>query len=253
MQQLDRDIPSLENLLESEDLGLEILHPGGLAITEEMAVACQIGAESRVLEVASGTGESACFLAERFACSVVGLDASERMVAKARAKAAQRQLPIEFHTGDAHKLPFENDQFDAVLSECTLCLLDKERAIAEMVRVAKPGGLVGVHDIAWRDDTPHQTKRRLAELEGEYPETLDGWKRLLEQAGLQDVVALDRTPLMAGWQKEISRELGITGRLRLLIKLLRKWGWAGYRAVRASELIFRSPYMGYGIITGRKS
>jgi SAM-dependent methyltransferase len=248
----DRDKPSLENFLESEDIGLEILHPGGLAVTEEMAAACHIGPGSRVLDVSSGTGESACFLAEKFACSVLGVDLSEQMVAKARAKAAKRNLTIEFQSGDAHKLPFPDDQFDAVISECTLCLLNKKQAVAEMVRVAKPGGYVGMHDIAWRDDAPEQTRRRLGELEDEYPETLDGWKRLFEQAGLRDVVVLDRTPLLAGWQKEIGRELGLTGRLRLLVKLLRKWGWSGYRAVRASELIFRSPYMKYALVTGRK-
>ena len=110
-----------------------------------------------------------------------------------------------------------------------------------------------MHDIAWRDDTPQQTRSRLADLEDEYPETLDGWKRLFEEAHLRDVVALDRTPILAGWQKEISRQLGVTGRLRLLVKLLRRWGWAGYRAVRETELIFRSPYMAYAIVVGRKA
>ena len=38
------------------------------------------------------------------------------------------------------ELPFPDATFDAVISECTLCLLDKTRTLAEMVRVAKPGG-----------------------------------------------------------------------------------------------------------------
>ena len=46
--------------------------------------------------------------------------------------------------GNAHNLPFDMDSFDVVISECTTCILDKERAIAEMVRVTKPGGYVGI-------------------------------------------------------------------------------------------------------------
>ena len=246
------DKPSLENFLETEDIGLEILHPGGLEVTREMAEACGIGRESRVLDVSSGTGEGACFLAERFGCSVAGIDVSQRMVDKARAKAAQRHLQVEFRQADAHRIPFEKGAFDVVVSECTLCLLDKQRAISEMVRVARPGGFVAMHDILWRHDTPEEIRQRLADLEDERPETLDGWKRLFEEAGLVDVTAVDRSAVMGQWQAEIHRQLGVLGRLRILVKLLGKWGWAGYRAVRASEQIFQSPYMGYGIFVGRK-
>jgi arsenite methyltransferase len=253
MPTADPNKPSLENFLETEETGLEILHPGGLEITREMAEACHLGTDSRVLEVASGTGEAACFLVEQFHCSLVGVDVSERMVAKARAKAARRKLPIEFRLGDAVQLPFDDATFDAVVSECTMCLLDMPRAAAEMVRVARAGGYVAMHDILWRDDTPEETKQHLADLEDERPETLGGWKRLFEEAGLHDVVALDRSAIMATWSADINRQLGLVGRLRLLFKILRRWGWAGYRSVRATELLFRSPYMGYCIVVGRKA
>jgi len=59
--------PSLENLLISEEIGLEILHPGGLEITRDLAQLCHIG-RVNVLDVASGTGESAFFLAKNFNC-----------------------------------------------------------------------------------------------------------------------------------------------------------------------------------------
>ena len=50
------DRPSLETLIEDLDLGLEVLHPGGLEITRELAQLCRIGRGARVLDVASGTG-----------------------------------------------------------------------------------------------------------------------------------------------------------------------------------------------------
>jgi cyclopropane fatty-acyl-phospholipid synthase-like methyltransferase len=62
---------SLESLIENEDLGIEILHPGGLDITRELAGLCNIKENAFVLDVASGTGESACYLAETLGARIV--------------------------------------------------------------------------------------------------------------------------------------------------------------------------------------
>jgi SAM-dependent methyltransferase len=244
--------PSLEELIESVDLKLEVLHPGGLVITRELAELCRLGKGTKVLDVSSGTGESACFLAEQFGCEVTGVDVSEYMVDRARYKAKERGLPVAFKQGDAHNLPFGEHTFDAVISECTTCLLEKERAISEMVRVAKPGGYVGIHDLCWKEDTPEHMKQKLAEIEGERPETLDGWKRLFEQAGLKDVVTIDKSSLITDWEKRIRKELGLVGELKIFLKVLTKWGISGFKSVRASEKIFKNPQVGYGIIVGRK-
>lgn len=244
--------PSLESLVESEDLGIEILHPGGLEITGELARLCAIGRDARVLDVASGTGESACYLVRTFGCPVVGVDASDYMIERANRKAASVGAQIEFRKGDAHNLPFEDNTFDVAISECTLCLLDKEKAISEMERVVRAGGYVGIHDVCWRDDTPEHLKQKLAEIEGERPETLEGWRALFEGAGLVEVKALDRSHLIPTWTKQIKAELGLVGQLRIGLKVIRKWGFPGLRHVWESERIFRSEHMGYGIIVGRK-
>lgn len=244
--------PSLENLIEGENLGLEILHPGGLDTTNELAQLCNIGKGSLVLDVASGTGESACFLAERLAARVTGIDASDYMVERARNKAKHRNLNVEFDTGDAHRLPFAEDTFDAAISECTVCLLDKEKAIREMLRVVKPGGHVGIHDIYWKEDTPERFKQRLAEIEGERPETLEGWKALFDHAGLVDIKVVDKSYLIPVWVKEEMRELGFAGSLKLFSKILKIWGISGLGDVWESEQIFQSKHTGYAIVVGRK-
>lgn len=244
--------PSLENLVENEDLGLDILHPGGLDLTQQLARLCQIGQDTSVLDVASGTGESACYLAEELGASVVGIDVSDFMIERAKKKAEQRNLEIEFEKADAHQLPFGDETFDRVISECTTCVLDKERAIREMVRVVKPNGYVGIHDICWKQDTPEQIRFRLAEIEGERPETLEGWKTLFEKAGLVDVKTVDRSLLIPRWMKGIKKKLGISGQLKIFLKIIRIWGIRGLRDVWESERIFQSQYTGYGIIVGRK-
>lgn len=244
--------PSLESLIETEDIGVEIFHPGGLGMTRELAEHCRIGSGTRVLDVASGTGETACYLAERLGARVVGIDRSAHLLRRARAKAAQRRLGVEFVQGDAERLGFTDASFDVVISECTLCLLDKERALAEMVRVAAPGGRVGMHDLCWRAQAPARLKRRLAELEDERPETLRGWRVAFENAGLADVHALDRSSALGEWTASISRSLGFAGRLRIFARVLRTWGVAGLLHVRASERVFRSEHTGYGIVVGSK-
>jgi ubiquinone/menaquinone biosynthesis C-methylase UbiE len=243
---------SLENLIEQVDVEFEILHPGDLDITRELAQRCEIGSDTYVLDVASGSGESACYLARQFGARVVGIDASQQMVDRAIRKVAQRGLGIEFRCADAHSLPFDDGTFDAVISECTLCLLDKQRALGEMVRVAKPGGYVGMHDICWRDDTPARIKQRLAEIEDERPETLQGWQQLFEQVGLTEITAIDKAALIPMWVKGIRRRLGLVRQLRIFGNVIRLWGWRGLRDVLESERIFQSPHTGYGIIVGRK-
>lgn len=74
-------------------------------------------------------------------------DLSDEMLAAAKEKAAREGVRdrIEFHTGDMAELPFEENQFDAVLSTYSLCPLhDPAKGAAELYRVTKPGGLLGV-------------------------------------------------------------------------------------------------------------
>jgi SAM-dependent methyltransferase len=193
---------SLESIVESGDLGLSILHPGGLKTTRELAELCQVSSAKQLLDVASGTGESACHLAEVLGCQVTGIDHSLYMVEKATRKAEERGLRAVFTRGDAHNLPFGPETFDAVISECTTCALEKQRAIEEMARVTKPGGHVGISDLYWKEGAPERLQSKLAELENERPESLAGWKALFERAGLQEVQTKDISATLAAMSKQ---------------------------------------------------
>ncbi len=244
--------PSLENLIESEDLGLETFHPGGLQLTEELAELCDIRRGAKVLDVASGTGHSARYLTQRFDCQVVGLDSSNQMVTRAKQKALGSGEDLHFLRGDAHHLPFNSNVFDIVLSECAVCLLNTEMALAEMARVTKPGGRVGIHEVCWKPGAPKDLREELAHIEGERPETLEGWKGLFEKAGLVDLTGIDKSYLLKAWTKQIKTELGISGQLRTSLKVIRIWGIRALGTIWRSERIFRSEHIGYGIVVGRK-
>ena len=243
---------SIESLVESGDLNFPTLHPGGLELTRELGELCHIREGAQVLDVCSGTGESACFLAGHFHCHVTGVDATSRMVALATAKARGRDFAAGFCTGDAHHLPFANESFDAVICECTLCFLEKEKALGEMIRVARRGGWVGIHDLCWQESAPASLRERLMALESENPETLRGWQEMFHRLGLPGATAVDKSSLTRNWGKQARQFLGLAGQCRVMWHVLRRWGLAGYRRIRESEKIFSGPEMGYGIIVGQK-
>lgn len=243
---------SLEAIVESGDLGLPILHPGGLESTRQLAELCRVAPGQLLLDVASGTGESACYLAEKFGCRVIGIDHSVHMIDTAKKKAEGRGLAIEFKLGDARDLPFEAQTFDAVISECTTCALDKPRVTSEMMRAAKRGGYVGISDLYWKEQTPERLKVKLVELENEHPETLAGWVHLFEQAGLREIQTKDLSGALATMAKEMKKELGLSGEARVLLRILTRWGVRSLPRVLASQRLFRNRYLGYAIIVGRR-
>jgi ubiquinone/menaquinone biosynthesis C-methylase UbiE len=249
---LQTDEPSLEALVESGMIQVESLHPGGLALTEELAQFCNLAEGDRVLDVACGTGESACHLADRFGSDICGLDHSEELLGRARSKAAEVGSTATFHHGDAHDLPFGEAEFDIAICECTLCLLDKAQVLSEMSRVVRSGGYVAMHDLFWQEDAPDRLKKKLSQLEGEEPETLAGWKRLFSEAGLVDVRIIDRSELKARWMRDTRKQLGLRGQLRLMFHLVRRWGLTGLWTVLRSEQIMASSKLGYAIVIGVK-
>jgi ubiquinone/menaquinone biosynthesis C-methylase UbiE len=106
----------------------------------------------RVLEVGCGTGEDTQALAAIVGTTgrAVGVDSSETMIAEARSRARECGLPVEFQVGDAHRLEFADDTFDAVRVERTFMHLDDPgRALCELIRVVRPGGRVLIGEPDW--------------------------------------------------------------------------------------------------------
>jgi SAM-dependent methyltransferase len=96
----------------------------------------------RYLEVGTGTGSDALALASRFRVEVVGVDISRAMVEE-----AQRRGLRDAHVARAEALPFEADAFEGCWADRTVQHLeDPQAALAEMIRVTKPGGRVVVAD-----------------------------------------------------------------------------------------------------------
>jgi SAM-dependent methyltransferase len=113
-------------------------------MAEGLAQNAGLRAGDRVLDVATGSGNAA-LAAARCGCEVTGIDYVPALLERARARAAAEGLEIEFAEGDAEHLAFPDASFDAVLSCLGVMFTpDQERAAAELVRVCRPGGTIGL-------------------------------------------------------------------------------------------------------------
>jgi ubiquinone/menaquinone biosynthesis C-methylase UbiE len=125
-------------------------HPGRLQLTERLGSMLDLQPGHLVLDVASGLGTSAIYLAQRFGCQVVGVDFSRQIVEQANANAAEAGISqsVQFKQGDAERLPFEDGSFDALICECAFCTFpSKPQAASQFARVLRPGGRIGLSDL----------------------------------------------------------------------------------------------------------
>jgi len=143
----------------------ESFHPGGLKLTERLGQRLQLGPSSHVLDVASGRGTSAIFLAQHFGCEVIGLDYGPQNVAQANDVAARQGLSarVRFEQADAESIPYPNSSFDAVVCECAFCTFpDKSKAADEFARVLRGTGRVGISDLTRAAELPKELDGLLA-------------------------------------------------------------------------------------------
>jgi sarcosine/dimethylglycine N-methyltransferase len=157
---------------------LDHFHTRGLAATADLARMAKIKSGDCVLDVGSGVGGPARFMAATYGCEVVGIDLSEPFTEAARylTERTGQGEKVRFETGNALDLPFEEDCFDAVfLQHVAMNIADRANLYAEIQRVLKPGGrfattpttsflltegetrdavqAAGFHTLVWHDDT----------------------------------------------------------------------------------------------------
>ena len=119
------------------------------AVAEEQLQWAGLRSGMRALEVGCGSGAVTRVMARLASpqCAT-GIDQSRDRLAEARRLAGQHQLDIEFAEGNALRLPIAGGEFDFAWSRFLLQYLPHpERALAELVRVTRPGGIVTVADL----------------------------------------------------------------------------------------------------------
>jgi ubiquinone/menaquinone biosynthesis C-methylase UbiE len=155
-----------------------------------------------VLDVGCGTGDDAREIAALVGLEgrVVGVDVSPTMIGEARKRSLATDARIEFIEGSALALPYPDESFDRVRTDRVLVhLQEPARALAEMVRVVRPGGRVVVSELdlgtQFLDSRDQQTTQRV--LSSFADRTVSGrigraLPRLLGEAGLSDIECAPR-------------------------------------------------------------
>lgn len=119
-------------------------------VGEELCEALDLRAGRKVLDVAAGNGMASLAAARRW-CDVVSTDYVSSLLERGRARASADGLPIEFKEADAEALPFGDNSFDTVISTFGVMFTpNQEQAAAELLRVCKSGGQIGLTN--WTPD-----------------------------------------------------------------------------------------------------
>ncbi len=144
--------------LTPEQLGaLDQFHTRGLAATAELAKLAGITADTSVLDVGSGVGGPARFVAATYGCPVTGVDLSEPFVDAARYLTGRtgQSGQVSFQTASALELPFDDGRFDVVLLQhVAMNISDRPRLYREIHRVLKSGGRFATFDVVLNSGEP---------------------------------------------------------------------------------------------------
>jgi SAM-dependent methyltransferase len=113
-------------------------------VGEHLCESVDLRAGQRVLDIATGSGNTALAAARRY-CDVTGVDFVPSLLERARERAAAERLSIQFREADAESLPFADASFDVVLSTFGVMFApDQVKAAAEVLRVCRSGGKIGL-------------------------------------------------------------------------------------------------------------
>jgi SAM-dependent methyltransferase len=113
-------------------------------VGESLAEACDLRTDERVLDVAAGNG-NATLAAARRGCLVTSTDYVGALLERGSERAAAERLQVSFQQADAEALPFDDASFDAVVSTFGVMFApDHAKSAAELLRVCRPGGRIGL-------------------------------------------------------------------------------------------------------------
>jgi sarcosine/dimethylglycine N-methyltransferase len=138
--------------------GLDQFHTRGLAATAQLAELVGITADMSVLDIGSGVGGPARYLAATYGCRVTGVDLSEPFVDAARylTERTGQSGQVSFQTASALELPFDDGWFDVVLLQhVAMNVADRPRLYREIRRVLKAGGRFATFDVVLLGGEPH--------------------------------------------------------------------------------------------------
>lgn len=167
----------------------EQIHVGGAEETNLLAEKAGVKKGSIILDVCSALGGPARYLANKYQCKIIGLDATQKMINEAIRRTAQAGLSnlISYKLGNALDMPFKANTFDIVWGQDAWCYItDKERLIKEAHRVLKKRGIIAFTDwIQVGKMTANEWNALNSFMAFPYMESLNGYESLLKNKGFK--------------------------------------------------------------------
>ena len=192
-----------DQLLTPQQLAaLDQFHTRGLAATAELAKLAQITAGMSVLDVGSGLGGPARFLAATYGCRVTGVDLSEPFVDAARylTERTGQSGQVSFQTASALELPFDDGSFDAVLLQhVAMNIAGRARLYREIQRVLKPDGRFATFDVVSMSGEPHYPLPWARTPATSFLLTAAATGEAIEPAGFRTLAWQDDTEAAKAW------------------------------------------------------
>jgi sarcosine/dimethylglycine N-methyltransferase len=164
IDKLKSDDVDLNSLTEDTLQNYDQDHYGGVAANDALAALAAIDKGCHVLDVCCGLGGPSRYLAHKFGCRVTGIDMTASRIEGANRLTAMSGLDdrVTLQCANALDLPSNDLKFDVVISQEAFCHIpNKDRLIAECVRVLKPGGRMAFTDVLATDSTTEATRERL--------------------------------------------------------------------------------------------
>jgi ubiquinone/menaquinone biosynthesis C-methylase UbiE len=246
---------ALENLTEDILQEHDQDHFGGVEANDILAAKAGIQRQHHVLDVCSGMGGPARYLAHRIGCRVTGLDLTRTRYDSAirLTRLAKLGHLVDFRLGDAQHMPFDDASFDVVIGQEAWCHVpDKARLIAECARVVKPGGAIAFTDILRRPPLRAEEMQRMQKgMPFPTLETLEGYSGLLTQSGC---TVSERDDLSGHWAQILVQRLAMYRSLEA--DTVRKFGTEHFRKWDETYAffvgLFRDGKLGGGRFVARK-
>ncbi len=205
----------LDSVTTGDLAAVDEFHIRGRDATIALAEAMGVEASTAVLDIGCGLGGAARTLAERFGCTVTGIDITPSFCAAAAELSRWTGLDdrTSFRVGDACALPFDDDQFDATVTiHAAMNIADKPALYREARRVVRPGGRFGIYDVLAGEGgdvvfpVPWARDASISHLA-----TPEDMRAMLDSAGFEVLDEVDSTDDSLAWFRSLAAGIAESG------------------------------------------
>lgn len=242
--------------------------PGGADLYRQISLLTELRPDMEVLDVACGEGVSLEYFVREQGAVGTGVDADPLLIERAEGYLRESGLSgrTSFQVATPDDLPFRDESFDLVVGELGMAAqVDHETAVRELVRVLRPGGSIAVVHMVWKAPVEEGRREVLRAHLGVRPSMLVELRRILLEAGIDNVHTEDWTDENTAFRQRVRKPFpdfaelfSFREKLGILRRAWGRWGWRGVRTVFEREaevhrLLTKERILGLNLLKGTKA